>query len=102
MINESSFVFVVLFDILNDLGNIVKLPRVLHNILEDPECGRVVVTVANSLVEHVCKVDIALFLNSAFAVHFISTALCTERAEYGAGTEVVQMVEDGRNTQGAH
>lgn len=44
--------------ILNDCGNLIKLPRIFQDILEQAECGRIVITVADALVKRERKVDI--------------------------------------------
>ena len=86
----------------DNFGDFVKLPRVFQNALEHAERGGVVIAVAYALVEDKREVDVRLFVNSALCVKLNGTALCSEREEYGTGSEIIKVVINRGYAQRTH
>ena len=78
----------------------IQLPGIAEDIFEHTQAGGVVIAVADAFVENEGDVHVGLFCNRAVGFQLVGTFFCAERAEGRAGTEVVQMVIDGRDAEG--
>ena len=58
-------------------------------------------SVGDSFVADYGEINVFVFFNAAVFLNFKSGALCTKSDENRAGSEVIKMVENRRNSKGA-